>query len=72
MDNQQRSSLKGERSTTIPNGSTGKRFTGKRSVFLNKKNVIYMLLNTETNMFYIGSAANYANSLTPDLKLLEN
>lgn len=72
MDNQQRSLLKKERSTTIPKGSTGKKFTGKRSVFLNEKNIIYMLLNVKTNMFYIGSAANYANRMSHHIYMLRH
>lgn len=76
MDNQQLSlsAHNGgeESSTTIPKGSTGKKITGKRSVFLNKHNVIYMILNNKTKMFYIGSAANYANRMTHHISKLRH
>ncbi len=62
MDNQQPSSSAckdgGKGSTTISQESTGVK-TGKRSVYLRKKNVIYKILNTVNNKFYIGSAAHY-------------
>ncbi len=74
MDNQQLSSLTcnddGKSSTTIPEGSTGKKFTGKRPVFLNKFNVIYMIINSKTNKFYIGSAANYAKRMSHHIHFL--
>ena len=74
IDNQQPSSLThggdGKGSTTIPQGSTGKKIAGKRSVFLNKHNVIYMLLNIKTKKFYIGSAAHYGNRMAHHITYL--
>lgn len=58
MDNQQLS-LNEESSTTISQESTSVDNTGKRSVYLKKKNVIYKITNTINNKIYIGSAAYY-------------
>jgi hypothetical protein len=59
LDNQQPSPVVGEGSTTIPKGSTGTNCTGKRPVYLRKRNVIYRITNTVTGKFYIGSASWY-------------
>ena len=58
-----------ERSTTIPEGSTGSN-PGKKPVYLKVRNVIYKITCKSNNKFYIGSASYYDKRIGTHIALL--